>query len=45
MEMEVVVTSRTANPAVAASLGVTEVSLDELLASSDIVTIHTPSTA
>jgi D-3-phosphoglycerate dehydrogenase len=45
MEMEVVVCSRTANPAMAASLGVTEVSLDELLASSDIVTVHTPSTA
>lgn len=45
MEMEVVVSSRSKNAAAAEALGVTEVSLDELLTSCDIVSIHTPSTA
>lgn len=42
--MEVLVHSRTEHPALAASLGTTYVSMDELLARSDIVSVHTPKT-
>ena len=44
MEMDVVVSTRTRQPGLDEELGFTYLEQDELLATADIVTIHTPST-
>jgi len=44
LEMDVLVSTRTVHPGLDEQLGFSYVSQDELLARSDIVSVHTPST-